>query len=125
MRLSHCSNSAPALDPTAGRLKDMIKTGGENLSPSEVEHVLVTHPVIHLAAVVGVPDDRWGEVVKAFVVPVAGASVDTDELDRSCRARLDSFTSPRQREVIDDLPRTASGEVRPALLRRSGSEQTA
>lgn len=93
------------------RLMDMIKTGGENLSTSQVEDVLVTHPSIDLAAVVGVPDDRWGEIVKAFVVPVAGASVDTDELDAFCRERLASFKLPRQLAVIDDLPRTASGNV--------------
>lgn len=100
-----------------GRLKDMIKTGGENLSPSEVEDVLIGHPAVDVAAVIGVPDERWGEIVMAFVVPVAGASIDVSELDGYCRDRIASFKVPRRWSVVDDLPRTASGKVQRAVLR--------
>jgi fatty-acyl-CoA synthase len=101
-----------------GRLKDMIKTGGENLSPSEVEDVLVAHPSVDMAAVIGVPDERWGEIVMAFVVAASDATVDTGELDSFCRERLASFKIPRRWAVVDDLPRTASGKVQRAVLRQ-------
>ena len=70
-----------------GRLKDMIKTGGENVSPVEVEELLVAHPDVARAAVVGVPDERWGELVVAFVVPADGRDPDPVELTEFCRDR--------------------------------------
>ncbi|MEZ5230973.1 MAG: class I adenylate-forming enzyme family protein, partial [Acidimicrobiales bacterium] len=77
-----------------GRLKDMIKTGGENLSPVEVEDVLVAHPTVDAVAVIGAPDPRWGEIVMAIIVPTAGAEIDTDQLEALCRERLATFKIP-------------------------------
>jgi acyl-CoA synthetase (AMP-forming)/AMP-acid ligase II len=101
-----------------GRLKDMIKTGGENVSPEEVEDVVATHPSVARAAVVGAPSVRWGELVVAFVVPAAGAAVDPALLERHCRERLSPFKVPRAWRVVEELPMTASTKVQRAELRR-------
>ena len=101
-----------------GRLKDMIKTGGENVAPDEVEEVIAGHPTVRRAAVVGVPDPRWGELVAAFVVPAPGATVDETALAAHCRGRLTPFKVPRRWHVVDELPLTASSKVRRAELRR-------
>lgn len=101
-----------------GRIKDMIKTGGENVVPDEVEHCLTGHPSVDLAAVIGVPDERWGELVAAYVVPVAGQSIVIAELEAHCRERLASFKLPRRWEIVSELPQTASGKVQRAELRR-------
>ncbi|CCH85835.1 Fatty-acyl-CoA synthase [Modestobacter italicus] len=101
-----------------GRLKDMIKTGGENVSPVEVEEVLVEHPDVARAAVVGVPDPRWGELVVAFVVPAGERDPSPAELTAHCRDRLSPFKVPRSWRVVDELPMTASAKVQRAELRR-------
>jgi fatty-acyl-CoA synthase len=101
-----------------GRLKDMIKTGGENVSPVEVEEVLVEHPDVARAAVVGVPDERWGELVVAFVVPAGDRDPVPAELTAHCRDRLSPFKVPRSWRVVDELPMTASAKVQRAELRR-------
>ncbi len=105
-----------------GRLKDMIKTGGENLSPSEVEDVIVMHPSVDLVAVIGVPDQRWGEVVMAIVVAASGCEIDTDQLDGFCRERLAPFKRPRRWAIAEDLPITPSGKVQRAALRTRFAE---
>jgi acyl-CoA synthetase (AMP-forming)/AMP-acid ligase II len=101
-----------------GRLKDMIKTGGENVSPEEIEDALISHPSVARVAVVGVPSERWGELVVAFVVPAAGHEVDPTTLQQYCRARLSPFKVPRGWRVVDDLPMTASTKLQRAELRR-------
>jgi acyl-CoA synthetase (AMP-forming)/AMP-acid ligase II len=101
-----------------GRLKDMIKTGGENVSPEEVEEAVVSHASVARAAVVGAPDERWGELVVAFVVPAAGQQVDPKALEQHCQARLSPFKVPRVWRMVDDLPMTASTKIRRAELRR-------
>jgi acyl-CoA synthetase (AMP-forming)/AMP-acid ligase II len=93
------------------RLKDMIVSGGENIASSEVERVLYEHDAVVEAAVVGRPDDRWGEVPVAFVVVRDGATVDAGELIEHCRAELAKFKVPRAVEFIDELPRNPSGKV--------------
>lgn len=94
----------------------MIITGGENVYPAEVEDVLHAHPAVVEAAVIGVPDPRWGEAVKAVVVLREGSRVPGDELISWCRERLAHFKCPRTVDVMDALPRTASGKVaKPAL----------
>jgi fatty-acyl-CoA synthase len=107
-----------------GRLKDMIKTGGENVSPVEVEELLVQHADVDRAAVVGVPDERWGELVVAFVVPSAGRAPDPADLTEFCRAGLSPFKVPRLWRVVDDLPMTASAKVQRAELRRIAAADT-
>ncbi|TDC93900.1 acyl-CoA synthetase [Actinomadura sp. 7K507] len=102
----------------AGRLKDMIKTGGENVAPEEVEEVVTGHPGVARAAVVGVPDARWGELVAAFVVPEPGTDFDADAVAAYCRERLSPFKVPRSWTVVGELPLTASAKVKRAELRR-------
>jgi fatty-acyl-CoA synthase len=101
-----------------GRLKDMIKTGGENVSPVEVEELLAGHPDVDRAAVVGLPDERWGELVVAFVVPAPGREPDEAALTEYCRNGLSPFKVPRLWRIVDDLPMTASAKVQRAELRR-------
>lgn len=93
------------------RIKDMIVSGGENVYPIEVENVLMTHPGVADVAVIGVPDDRWGEAVKAVVVPAPGASLDDAELIGYARARLGGFKLPKTVDFVAALPRTPSGKV--------------
>jgi len=101
-----------------GRLKEIIRTGGESVAPSEVEAVLAAHPEVKEVAVVGIPDSQWGEVVCAVVVPArAGAAPDLGALQELCEGQLASFKKPRRLEVLEGLPRTAAtGQVQRALL---------
>jgi long-chain acyl-CoA synthetase len=99
------------------RMKDMIVSGGENIYPAEVENVLLAHAAVADCAVIGVPDDRWGETVKALVVPAPGAPVDGDELIAFCRERLAHYKCPTSVEEIDVLPRNPSGKILKRQLR--------
>jgi acyl-CoA synthetase (AMP-forming)/AMP-acid ligase II len=99
------------------RLKDMYVVGGFNAYPAEVEQVLVRHEGVSEAAVIGVPDDRLGEVGKAYVVPRAGAQPTADELIAWCKERLAGYKVPRTVELVDALPRNATGKVDKKLLR--------
>jgi acyl-CoA synthetase (AMP-forming)/AMP-acid ligase II len=99
------------------RVKDMIISGGENIYPAELERVLVEHPSVREVAVIGVPDDRWGEVGRAIVVAEDDAIVDTDELLAFCRERVASFKVPKSVEVVAELPRNPTGKVLKRQLR--------
>ncbi len=99
------------------RAKDMIITGGENVYPAEVEKVLAAHPALAEAAVIGVPDDRWGETVKAIVVARPGAAVDPAGVIAFCRGQLARFKCPTSVDVVDTLPHTATGKVVKPVLR--------
>ncbi len=94
-----------------GRLKDMYISGGENVYPAEVEDALASHDAVIEAAVVGVPDERWGEVGCAFVVLVPGSTIGTEELRTHCSALLASYKVPRQFRIVDELPRLATGKL--------------
>jgi acyl-CoA synthetase (AMP-forming)/AMP-acid ligase II len=93
------------------RTKDMVVSGGENVYPREVEDVLFQHPAVADAAVIGVPDAKWGEAVKAIVVVKPGQAVGAEELMRFCDGRLAGYKRPRSVEFIDVLPRNPSGKV--------------
>jgi acyl-CoA synthetase (AMP-forming)/AMP-acid ligase II len=93
------------------RVKDMIVSGGENVYPNVVENLLFQHPSVADVAVIGVPDERWGEAVKAVVVLRDGASATDEEIMDFCRGKLGGFERPRSVDFIDALPRTASGKV--------------
>jgi long-chain acyl-CoA synthetase len=99
------------------RAKDMIITGGENVYPAEVEKVLAGHPALAEAAVIGVPDDRWGETVKAVVVARPDHAVDPAEVIAFCRGQLARFKCPTSVDVVDSLPHTATGKVVKPVLR--------
>ena len=99
------------------RVKDMYVVGGFNAYPAEVEQVLVRHAEVSEAAVIGVPDERLGEVGKAYVVPRSGAAPAADELIAWCRDRLAGYKVPRTVEVVDSLPRNATGKIDKKLLR--------
>jgi acyl-CoA synthetase (AMP-forming)/AMP-acid ligase II len=99
------------------RIKDMIVTGGENVYPIEVENVLADHPDVADVAVIGVPDARWGEAVKAVVVPREGCDVDADTLIAHTGGRLAGFKRPRSVDFVDELPRNPSGKVLKRVLR--------
>jgi long-chain acyl-CoA synthetase len=99
------------------RMKDMIVSGGENVYPAEVENVLMTHPAIDDVAVIGVPDQRWGEAVKAIVVPAAGAEPAEADLIAYARERLGGFKLPKSVDFAEALPRTPSGKLLKRALR--------
>jgi long-chain acyl-CoA synthetase len=95
----------------------MIVSGGENVYPIEVEEALSQHPDVAEVAVIGVPDERWGETVKALVVARAGTSPTADELVAFARERLAGYKLPRSIEFVAGLPRTPSGKVLKRELR--------
>ncbi len=104
------------------RQKDLIVSGGENISSVEVEAVLFQHPAVMEAAVVAAPDPLWGEVPKAFVVLRPGASATPDALITFARERLAHFKAPRLIELVGELPKTATGKVQKYLLRAAARE---
>ena len=101
----------------SGRKKDMIIRGGENIYPAEIEDVLAQFAPIREAAVVGVADDRWGEIVRAHVVLANGTPLDEDAVREHCRARLAAYKVPALFHVHEELPRNASGKVLKRELR--------
>jgi acyl-CoA synthetase (AMP-forming)/AMP-acid ligase II len=102
------------------RTKDMFIVGGYNAYPAEIENMIMRHPAVGQVAVVGIPDQRLGEVGKAFVVPRAPGGIDPDELIAWCRAEMANYKVPRAVEVLDALPLNASGKVLKYQLRERG-----
>jgi fatty-acyl-CoA synthase len=105
------------------RIKDMYVSGGENVYPAEVEAALHEHPAVADAAVIGVPDERWGEAGVAIVVARPGARVDEQDLIAHCRARLAAFKAPRVVRFAEELPRSASGKLLKRELRERYSPE--
>jgi acyl-CoA synthetase (AMP-forming)/AMP-acid ligase II len=99
------------------RIKEMIVSGGENIYPAEIEALLAGHPEIAEAAIIGIPDPKWGEAVKALVVRRAGSALTGDALIAWCAAKLASYKRPRSVDFVDALPRNASGKVLKRVLR--------
>ena len=99
------------------RLKDVIISGGENISSVEVEGVLLHHPAVQEAAVVGMPDERWGETPHAFIVLRPDATASEDELRQFTRDRLAHFKAPKEVHFISELPKTATGKIQKFVLR--------
>jgi acyl-CoA synthetase (AMP-forming)/AMP-acid ligase II len=100
------------------RVKDMIISGGENIYPAELENLLAAHPAILEAAIVGMPDDKWGELVRAFIVKRPGASATAEEIIDFLRPKIASFKLPRRVDFIDALPRNPSGKILKIALRK-------
>ncbi len=100
------------------RVKDMVVSGGENIYPAEVESALFGHPAVADVAVIGVPDDRWGEQVKAIVVGKPGVAVTADELIAFARERIAHYKAPRSVDFVEALPRNPSGKILKRELRK-------
>lgn len=98
------------------RSKDLVKSGGENVYPAEVENVLAAHPDVADVAVIGLPDERWGEIVTAVVV-ARGPCLTLEQLQQYSRERLAGFKVPRRLYLIRNLPRNAAGKVQKHVLR--------
>ncbi len=99
------------------RKKDMIISGGENIYPREVEDLLLTHPAVADVAVIGVPDETWGETVKALVVLKQGQATTEQEIIDFCAARLAGYKKPKSVEFRTELPRNTMGKVLKHTLR--------
>ena len=99
------------------RLKDVVKSGGENVSSIRVEGVLAAHPAVARVAVVGLPDEKWGELVTAVVVPAAGAVVGEADLIAWSRERLAGYETPKRIVFTTSMPETVGGKVRKHELR--------
>ena len=99
------------------RIKDMIDSGGENVYPAEVENVILKHPAIADAAVIGLPDERWGEAVSAVVVAAAGHALALEDLQAYAHRELAGFKIPRRLELVDELPRNGAGKIQKHVLR--------
>ncbi|MCY1408786.1 Long-chain-fatty-acid--CoA ligase [compost metagenome] len=95
----------------ADRIKDMIVSGGENVYSSEVENALLSHPGVQMCAVIGIPDEQWGEAVHAIIVPVPGVTLDGEALKLHCRGRIAGYKCPRSLEFRQELPLSAAGKV--------------
>ncbi len=102
----------------AGRSKDMLKTGGENVYPIEVEQVIASLPGVLEVGVIGVPDTQWGEAVAAFVVAEPGCRLDTEAVMAHCKSRLASYKKPRHVRFVDSLPRGTTNKVAKNVLRQ-------
>jgi acyl-CoA synthetase (AMP-forming)/AMP-acid ligase II len=111
-----CTYDEDGLRIMVDRYKDIVKSGGENVSSIRVETVLHQHPAVSRAAVIGLPHERWGEAVTAVVV-VDGAVLDVDELIAFCRQRLAGYETPKSVVVVDELPQTVGGKILKYRLR--------
>ena len=99
------------------RMKDIIVSGGENISSLEVEKAILAHPAVYEAAVIPIPDEQWGEVPKALVVAKPGSSVSEAELLEFCRSCIAHYKCPHSIEFVESLPKTATGKVLKKRLR--------
>lgn len=99
------------------RSKDMIITGGENVYPREVEEVLIKHPAIREVAVIGIPDETWGEAIKAVVSLVEGESITEEEIIAYCKNHIASYKKPKSVDFVDELPKSNYGKILKRKLR--------
>ena len=100
------------------RAKDMYRSGGENIYPADIEKILTNHPKILNAAVIGVPDKKWGETGMAFIVVKDGESLTKDEISDFLKGKIAKFKFPTHIKFIDDLPMTTSGKIRKIELKK-------
>jgi long-chain acyl-CoA synthetase len=99
------------------RKRDVIISGAFNIYPKELEDVIAAHPKVKESAVIGVPDEKWGEAVKAVVVPKSGETVTEQEIIDYCRDHMASFKKPKSVDVVSELPRNPYGKVLKTTLR--------
>jgi fatty-acyl-CoA synthase len=106
-----------------GRIKDMIIRGGENVYPREIEEFLYTHPAIADVQVLGVPDERYGEEIAAFVIVREGGEFDPEALRKFCRERIAHYKVPRYVLLVDEFPMTVTGKIQKYRLREQAIDQ--
>jgi acyl-CoA synthetase (AMP-forming)/AMP-acid ligase II len=107
------------------RIKDMVVSGGENIYPVEVENVLAQIPGVRETAVIGIPDEKYGEALLAFIAMTDGfAPPSTEEMVDFCRNKLAGYKIPRQLEIIDALPRNPTGKIQKMVLREPHWQST-
>jgi len=102
------------------RKKDVINSGGENIFPAEIEELLESHPKVYDVAVIGIPDERLGEIVAAVIDPKPGATLTEDEVNEYCEQSLPRYKRPR-RVIIDKVPRNPTGKLEKPQLRQKYS----
>jgi fatty-acyl-CoA synthase len=128
MVLARVSRRGYYNDPEAeirDRLKDVIISGGENISSVETEGTLLRHPAVQEVAIVGLPDEKWGETPHAFVVLREGASATEADLIAFARKHLAHFKAPRGVTFVGELPKTATGKIQKFVLRKGAPNLTA
>lgn len=106
------------------RLKDMYRSGGENVYPAEVEKILTSHPKISQAAVIGVPDERWGEVGMGFIVPAQGETISASEIQEYLKGKVARYKHPAKYHVLKELPLTATMKVKKGELKARYGEES-
>jgi fatty-acyl-CoA synthase len=114
-----CAMDARGYCTVEGRLKDMIIRGGENIYPRELEELLFRHPKVGEVAVIGVPHEKWGEEVAAFIRPAPGATIDKEELIAYMRDSLAPHKTPKHWFVVEAFPLTGSGKIQKFKLREA------
>ena len=107
----------------AGRIKDMVIRGGENIYPREIEEFLYTHPDIADVQVIGVPDERYGEELMAWVIPRAGAALTEQDVREFCRGTIAHFKIPRYVKFVDGFPMTVTGKVQKFKMRETAIQE--
>jgi fatty-acyl-CoA synthase len=107
-----------------GRLSDMILVGGFNTYPTEIEQFLYTHPKVHDVSIIGVPDERMGEVVMAYIIPKEGTDPTAAEIVDFCQGKLANFKIPRYVEFVGSFPLTGSGKVQKFIQRKMAAEKS-
>jgi acyl-CoA synthetase (AMP-forming)/AMP-acid ligase II len=112
-----CAYEEDGLQVMVDRYKDIVKSGGENVSSLRVESVLIQHPDVAQVAVIGVPDERWGEMVTAVLVARPGAEPDDEEIIAFCRQRLAGYETPKRVIVVAEMPETVGGKILKYRLR--------
>ena len=122
------SGDLGAMDPEGyvritGRLKEMIIRGGENIYPREIEDFLFTHPKVAAVAVVGIPDDFYGEEIMAWIKPHAGENLTEEEIREFCRDQIAHFKVPRHIWFVDEFPLTVTGKVQKYRMRERAVEK--
>ena len=100
-----------------GRKKKLIKTGGENVYPLEVEQVLIKHPNIQDLAVMGIPDSEWGEKVICFLVSKDGSNISNTEIKQFCQDQLSGYKIPKEVYSIEEIPRNHTGKIDKLFLK--------
>ena len=100
------------------RKNDMIITGGENVYPNEVENLLMAYPAVMETVVFGIPDQKWGESVKAIIVLKPGKTATADEIIKYCKGKLAGYKCPKSIEFKDAIPKTAAGKISRAALKK-------